>query len=363
MDTVGITATVTTDPCSELYPIAPGLLDRPTLPFQNSRPLDGATLPAEPTRRRIENLLFNDAASGGKPSWTTCRGGLSSAHVWRVAVGDEAYAVRACEPSDSTARREWMRQTLVSAHDAGLSFVASPVHTPLQIGSRAYEVSRWCPGQPVSELSRDEQAVSAAATGLARFHASLRQIEPLPAAPTNTFQRTRQRLVTDGEAIARQDYQPLNGRWPTIATLTERLPDACSRALARLKTLDKPNESIQPIHGDARPEHFLVEGGELTGLIDFDAMRNDTPLADLTRLAGELACGDASRRDQVVSAYETAAGQSVDRRAIAALDLGTATVSAMNWLAWLTDPRPARQWDSDLVQERLTAISARLLGA
>ena len=44
---------------------------------------------------------------------------------------------------------------------------------------------------------------------------------------------------------------------------------------------------LQPCLRDARPEHFLFEGGRVTGLVDFGAMDVETVAADLARLEGE----------------------------------------------------------------------------
>lgn len=44
------------------------------------------------------------------------------------------------------------------------------------------------------------------------------------------------------------------------------------------------NGELRPVIRDARPEHFLFVKGKLSGMVDFGAMRIDTPAADLARL-------------------------------------------------------------------------------
>ncbi|ADB14724.1 aminoglycoside phosphotransferase [Pirellula staleyi DSM 6068] len=44
------------------------------------------------------------------------------------------------------------------------------------------------------------------------------------------------------------------------------------------------SSDLRPVIRDARPEHFLFVKGKLSGMIDFGAMRIDTPVADLARL-------------------------------------------------------------------------------
>ena len=44
---------------------------------------------------------------------------------------------------------------------------------------------------------------------------------------------------------------------------------------------------LQPCLRDARPEHFLFDGDQLSGLVDFGAMAVDSVVGDLARLIGE----------------------------------------------------------------------------
>ncbi len=53
---------------------------------------------------------------------------------------------------------------------------------------------------------------------------------------------------------------------------------------------------LQPCLRDARPEHFLFEGDQLSGLVDFGAMAVDSVVGDLARLIGEWLDDDQAGR-------------------------------------------------------------------
>ena len=61
---------------------------------------------------------------------------------------------------------------------------------------------------------------------------------------------------------------------------------------------------LQPCLRDARAEHFLFEGEQLTGLVDFGAMGVDSVAGDLARLIGEWLDGDTRARGDALEAYE-----------------------------------------------------------
>jgi Ser/Thr protein kinase RdoA (MazF antagonist) len=203
-------------------------------------------------------------------------------------------------------------------------------------------------------------AIQAAAEGLARFHWTLRVSNSSEAPHLSAFEHLHHLVGNRHRNGTWPIQQSLLDEWPELGPIHCLLPFSVVAAARRLEPFSGSATRLQPIHGDARPEHFLMSGGKLTALIDFGAMRRDTVLADVARLAGELALGDATRRDEVVGYYETAAERPIDRAAVAALDLAGAVLSAANWLRWLGEKR-AEGFDAELVRQRLRAIAARLI--
>jgi hypothetical protein len=324
-------------------------------------------LPAETIRRLIEERLFGGvlaegAAAGGAATWTPATGGLSGASVWRVAIGERAFAVRRSRAELDATRSLWITDTLRRAYGSGLTFVAAPIEGrwPLREGdTHLWDAADWKEGVPLPELAADAMAIQAAAEGLARFHWTLR-IADDSEAPCRTFFELYGQLVGRQQNATWPIPRSLYDAWPELEAIGQMLPFSVETATRRLRPLCGVATRVQPIHGDARPEHFLMTGGKLTALIDFGAMRRDTVLADVARLAGELALGDEARRDEVVGYYETAAERPIERAAVAALDLAGAVLSAANWLRWLGE-KQAGDFDPELVRQRLRAIAARLL--
>lgn len=209
-------------------------------------------------------------------------------------------------------------------------------------------------------MATDDSGVAAAVRGLARFHLALKRMPPSPRQSIPSFQAAASRLAEAKHTAVTPINEGVLVRWPELAGVVGRLPAAISRA-EKLGMLFEPwPNSTQPVHGDARPEHFLVESDALVGLIDFDAMRNDSPLADLARFAGEVARGDRERLQAIVRHYEEAIGESIDHRAVQALDLVAAAFSASNWVGWLSDAESSKGYDPELVRGRLASIYARL---
>jgi homoserine kinase type II len=90
--------------------------------------------------------------------------------------------------------------------------------------------------------------------------------------------------------------------------------------------------AIRDIHRD----HVLFEGNEVTGLIDFGALRLDTPLTDVARLLGSLVGDDLDAQSRSLEAYaEIRELTPVDLKRINLFDTATILGSALNWLRWL----------------------------
>lgn len=104
-------------------------------------------------------------------------------------------------------------------------------------------------------------------------------------------------LVTDaGELLARlhslpAEHEPRSGWWqdvPDLAIARARaalgagasLVDDALRALAAIVAFHAPDEPTT-IHGDWGTEHLLVDGGRITGIIDWDETTVSSPMADL----------------------------------------------------------------------------------
>jgi Ser/Thr protein kinase RdoA (MazF antagonist) len=111
------------------------------------------------------------------------------------------------------------------------------------------------------------------------------------------------------------------------AFLTRRIPESLASV---------PSVFCQPAIRDIHHDHVLFTGDEVTGIIDFGAMRMDTPLTDVARLVGSLAGDDHEARQFALDAYaELRALSEADRKLVDLLDETGLVLGAMNWLTWL----------------------------
>lgn len=324
--------------------------------------------PPEPIRRAIEARLWPETEAAAAADWCPASGGLSKASVWRVEYGGMVFAVRRWWTGIDPRYLAWIAETLRSLISSPLDFVAIP-HGGLGDDAWPYldaheghwEAAPWKPGKPL-HFGSSPRDLEAAINGLTRFHRRMQNSPPCPMPMASALNERVSRLQKWLNQPPFQLPLSLGERWPELAQLAPKLPLAAAEAarlLARVSaaSLGPP----QPIHGDARPEHFLLSEGRLTGLIDFGAMRSDSVLVDLARLAGELSCGDSGHFAAVISAYEAAASTPIDHSAVRAFDASGAVLSAINWMRWLSDPAGPER-DRETVRQRLRAISARLPG-
>ena len=90
--------------------------------------------------------------------------------------------------------------------------------------------------------------------------------------------------------------------------------------------------SIRDVHAD----HVLFTGDIVTGLVDFGAMRCDTPLADVARLVASLAADDQAAHDFALDAYSELVPLSESYRHLVDLfDQSGLVLGGLNWLRWI----------------------------
>ena len=131
--------------------------------------------------------------------------------------------------------------------------------------------------------------------------------------------------------------------------------------LAPLELACREPLPLSPAIRDIHHDHVLFTGDQLTGLVDFGALRIDTPLADVARLVGSLVADDQPARKFALEAYsELRPLSEADRSLIDLLDDSGQVLGGLNWLRWLylerrdMGPLPP-------ILKRLDAILARLV--
>ena len=107
-------------------------------------------------------------------------------------------------------------------------------------------------------------------------------------------------------------------------------------------------------------DHILFQADEVTGVIDFGAMRVDSIATDIARLMGSLVGDDADAWQAGLEAYESVRPLSGEERSLlATLDWANLILAAANWIRWLC-LEGRRFEDEKAVQQRIEAILRRL---
>lgn len=313
-----------------------------------------------------KTLVADNPTSEALPQYESITNGFSGARIWRCRFQDKAYALRSWPREGMTSDRlAWIHKQLAHAYGQGCDFLPLPLplHLPLAIepGStwqaiqssdsgqtELWEIAPWMEGEPLSpESSLIEQELAIEA--LARFHESLATSQPVtsqsltPPSEDNSVsiqKRTAMFHGLDSSLLLDSLRQVLNQS--SIEKLERAISNAKQVLMPRLLAWGAKKLPLQPVQIDSRPEHFLLSkepssDGKVTGLIDFGAMRIDTPAIDLARLVGELSPGNDKKQRHLVERYNDAqSGQRIDFDLVSLLDQSGAVAGIANWGIWMT---------------------------
>ena len=274
------------------------------------------------------------------------RGGWSGSRLWKVTddAGRE-FCLRRWPTDHPTPQRLTFIHTILRRVAVHLLVVPAPVFsqsgaTFQRHAGHLWELAPWMPGEADYHSHPTCGKLRSAMHTLARFHIAAADRESKVGSAPSWLDRQRQAndLVSGGwQQIAAAIMQPFD---PALDALAHRLlplaREALQRDLAgRLATI-LPAVSLQPAIRDIHHDHVLFTGDEVTGIIDFGALRIDSPLADIARLVGSLVGDDREARQFALDTYaELRPLSETDRQVIGLLDETGLILAAFNWLRWL----------------------------
>jgi len=269
-------------------------------------------------------------------------GGHSGALLWRYQapmgpILARAWPVNVQDVEHVLTIHRW----LVEAGDLGflpVPIAAQDGQTVLSCDGRLWELAPWLEGQPERHGPPDEKRVQAAFQALAKLHLRLGGRATVGRSPGLA------KCIVEMEELAAHGYQSLESalhraaagelrasgfRWLVLAKAT------APRLLPELRDAGRLAVPLQPCLRDARPEHFLFQGNEVCGLVDFGAMGIETVAADLARLIGEWFAGNPSLRSLSLAAYEQIRPLDPSEAALgAAFEAAADLLIAGHWLRW-----------------------------
>ena len=325
---------------------------------------------ASRTESAAREVLSAYAPEVAEASWTALgnAGGFSGARLWR---GETVSGRQLCLRAWPVGRtREDRLQIIHRAQEScDLPFVPRLWRTHngdpcVQRGEQFWEVSDWLPGKADFHLQPSDGRLFAAMRALAAIHecwqpASPREA-PCPAVGRiiNAFREWR-RLVQSGWkpdfhlAYPYEIHERARRAWGVL------LGGALTAEYSLVDWTKRP-VPVQLCLCDVWHDHILYTGDEVTGVIDFGAVKLDCAAIDLARLLGSLIPDESERMNRALAVWSALRPvPQVVLDLVPVLDRAGMVVGLTNWLRWLyLEQRPYS--DARQVVRRMDALLRRV---
>lgn len=342
-------------------------------PGEHSVPVSSASVSSTP----VSSTPVLWAPLDPAPRRIATHRGFSGAVVLQVRCRDRSgvatdWALR-CTPSakEDPVRTRSRAELLQCSFAAGVSQVAVPVRTvtgewALQDGAWSIRCEPWKPGQSDYAQRPTLARLTAAMETLARWHQVVRTHPPTAdwqprtdRSPSLIARRdllagwNDHRLAAVEQSLRSQPAGPL----PDVAIpIVQKVSRVRDRLWPDLVAAAAQTFPLQACWGDLWHDHLLFEGDRLTGLIDAEAARVDSPLIDLARLLSSLHPDEPAAWSTALDVYTHSRALSAgERQALPVFDRSGALLSALTWLE-----RLSRRAVSDDLQDRVTGRLSRL---
>jgi Ser/Thr protein kinase RdoA (MazF antagonist) len=302
--------------------------------------------------------------------------GWSGASIWKVQlVSGELLCLRRWPQSHpSPERLRLIHSVLTHAGRPGIDFLPIPRpsaggDTFVAVDGGLWEVTRWLPGTADFRSLPSRERLAAALTALARFHVVTADFTPAFGPAPAFVERLGTAkgwlaglFVRLAEAAHRSGFS-LRGEdrlRPGANSILHFAGAALPRLVDRLARAAEEPLRLQPAIRDLHHEHVLFKGSEVSGLVDFGALRIDTPLTDIARLVGSLVGDNREDWDHALCAYDQHRQlETEDRERIRLLDESGTVLGGLQWLRWLwLEGRD--MGDLERIAIRLEELAARL---
>ena len=298
-------------------------------------------------------------------------GGFSGANLWKITAGGGIYCLRRWPAEHPSAERlAYQHGVLQHASLGGISFVPVPLRTVqnethLWSDNRMWELTPWMPGVADFFPERRQEKLIAAVEALARLHRAMESFSP-PRRDVAPSARQRldilQRCMKDlpqHEAKVASGHCPAQMRELALGIL-EGFRAVASEIQSELNAAATMPVAIQPAIRDVWSDHILFDGDEVTGIVDFSALRPDSITVDLARLLGSMAGDDREAWRCGLESYQTIRPlDGIELKQVPIFDRSTTAMSGMNWLRWIL--LEGRRFENmDVVCSRLSTTLARL---
>ncbi len=288
--------------------------------------------------------------------------GMSGAEIFRCTTTDgKAFALKRWPDGTKASRVREVHSVQLQARQHGCSFVpqiqaaTTEAHRPqtyIDEGRQIWELSQWMPGTPLA-ADAPLELIQLGGRAIGRFHAAVQQLKqetrPEPPAVTSRLSRLSELRVLLPRVI--ESETGLQYSLPLRETLAETsaLLSGCWETVGQRiasslhRHLQIPTR-IQYVLRDIHRDHILFLNQNVQGMIDFDAIRCDTPATDLARWGGGFLVGrdDPSAVWEAVMAgfcqaspFQTEENLQQLTMLIRDLHFSSTWISLANWAVWI----------------------------
>jgi Ser/Thr protein kinase RdoA (MazF antagonist) len=243
---------------------------------------------------------------------------------------------------------EFIQAVLWNVQQEGCYFVPLPIESDdgpgyVQHAGHYWELTPWMPGKADYHLAPTNEKLVNALSALAHFHRAAESF-PVPQgniAPSPGLKH-RSDLIAQGAraGVAQLRIALQTSAWAEIDRRARRAIDLIDRALPAVDHAMRPCVDIpvplQPCIRDVWHDHVLFLDGQVSGIVDFGAMRVDNIATDIARLLGSLVGDERDGWRIGLEAYEAIRPLSEhEGRLIKAFDRSGIVLSLVHWLRWL----------------------------
>lgn len=301
-------------------------------------------------------------------------GGFSGAKFWRVEATDINSEVELClrrwpREHPTSERLAWLHAVL--CHAAGNGFTRLPVplrnnagETFLTFDGHLWELTRWLAGTADFHSAPSRARLHAAMRSLAQFHKATRSYSTSTAIAPGISSRLKQSQTLDDRKLNEMSQAVAVSSWPQFKQQAVSILHLFGEHKSRLEQLllaaSQLQVTVQPCIRDIWHDHVLFDGNEVSGFVDFGAMRLDHLGCDISRLLGSLVQDEQEGWQLGLEAYQSVQPlSSEDLQLITAFDRSNVLLSGMNWVQWVAVERRQFEHPARIVG-RLAGIVERL---
>lgn len=275
-------------------------------------------------------------------------GGFSGARLWRVVARGGSFCLRRWPPEADERRLRFIHRVMFHVAAEGFTKVPLPVVTSsgdtlVRCDGHWWELAMWLPGRADFRQRPSEAKLVAAMRSLAQLHraaATFTHEDPGMHPSPGIAQRVRwlrQFIEEDArriaDRVAAEPREPWRQRADRILQLFYR---HAADVVPIVEDALQLRVALQPCLRDVWDAHVLFEGDEVTGLVDWGAMRIESVAADVARLLGSLTAEHPQWWPIGMRAYAAVRPlQPNEQTLLGAFHRSNVLLGGMMWLRWL----------------------------